>query len=235
MKISVCFVLVFCFVTIAGAQERVIDKTEFDSAVVAGMAHGRRWKNEKYRWITSTSSKTTGRPQYDWAGKYTFEYISPDVYRNIGSTMLGGKPSAIQESIVVGKWRYSRKGDDPWTRKTHEPSPAQTHAEGPENLFETVESVAEYKYLGKEYLAGRATNVFRKTERRTTVNKKNGETREFDGKSTYWFGEDGLALKHEYRGQSRGGTVTGEMQTLVLMEWTIDPSLTINEPVVAGP
>jgi hypothetical protein len=228
MKISFCFLLVFCCVAIVTAQEKPIDKTEFDAVVAGGNNHHLRWKDEKYRMTVSTSSKTIGRPQTDWSSKLIVEHGSANEKRTVSTSSFGGKHNKTQEAILIGKRKYTRSGDEPWTQKGDEPPRPETKA--PESATESLERVAEYRYLGKENLAGRATDIYQKTEHQTKVRKNNGESIESDVKSTYWFGEDGALLKNEYRSESRSATFT--TQTLIIMEWTIDPSIVISEPVV---
>jgi len=230
MKISVCLVLLSCCVAIVTAQDKVIDKTEFDAVVAAGNNHYLRWKDEKYRMTVSTSSKMTGRHQTDWSSKIIMDIGSPTEKRTVSTSSFGDKPNPTQEAIMIGKRKYARSGNGPWTQKADGPPPVQAEAPS-ESTTQLLETVAEYRYLGKENLAGRATDIYQKTEHQTKVNKKNGENIESDTKGTYWFGEDGALLKNEYRSESRSATQT--TQTQVIIEWAIDPSIVITEPLVA--
>ena len=222
--------LVFCCVAIATAQEKVIDKTEFDALVASGNNHQIRWKDEKYRMTVSTSSKAIGRPQNDWSSKMIFEFGSANEKRTVSASSFGGKPNPTQEAILIGKWKYARSGDNSWTRGLNEPSRTRAEAEAPPGTSELIGAVTEYRYLGKSNLAGGQADVYQKIEHQTKVNKKNGENIESDAKATYWFGEDGALLKNEFRTESRSATFS--TQTLIIMDWAIDPSIVITEPVV---
>jgi hypothetical protein len=228
MKILLCFVLLFWCVASVTGQEKVIDKSEFDAVVAEGNNHYLRWKDEKYRMTVLTSSKVIGRPQTDSSSKMIIEFASPEEKRTVRTSTFGGKPNPIHESILIGKWMYTLVGPDSWTRKEYEPSRAP--ADAPESPFQTLGTAADYRYLGREQLGGKTANVYRKTERQTKVNQKNGENTESDAKSTYWFGEDGALLKNEYRSESRSASLT--IHTLVVLEWAIDPSIVITEPTV---
>jgi hypothetical protein len=231
MKISFCFVLVFCCVAIVTAQERVIDKSEFDAVVTDSNKTLVRLRNEKYRMTVTTSGKIIGRPKNDWSSKTISEYVSADQTRSIYSSMLGGKENPTKEAIVIGKWRYTRTGTDSWSRKAYEPGQTQAQQAPPyESPFEVIGTVADYKYLGKENLAGRSADVYQRIERQTKVNKKNGENTETETKLTYWVGEDRTLWKSEHRFDSRGATQT--TQNMVILEWMSDPSLVITEPVL---
>ena len=231
MKISVCFVLLFCCVATVTAQEKVIDKTEFDALVASGNNHQIRWKDEKYRMTVSTSSKAIGRPQTDWSSKMIFEFGSANEKRTVTASTFGGKPNPIQEAILIGNWKYTRSGNNSWSRGSNEPSRTQANAEAPVAPSELIGAVLEYRYLGKSNLAGRQVDVYQRTERAAKVSKKTGEDIDSDAKATYWFGEDGALLKNEFRSESRSATLT--TQTLIIMEWAIDPSIVITEPVIA--
>jgi len=229
MKISASLVFILCCVAIVAAQERIIDKTEFDALVASGNNHYFRWKDEKYRMSLFTSSKINGRPQTDWSSKMIHEHGAPNEIRLVSSSTFGGKPTSSQESIFFGKWNYSRVENGGWSRKERE-APSRGREETPESTNQLVKTDAEYKYLGKEILAGRPVDVYQKTERRTGVNSNNGENVDSDIKATYWFGGDGVMLKKEFRSENRSATLT--MQTLMIIEWAIDPSIVVTEPVI---
>ena len=97
-------------------------------------------------------------------------------------------------------------------------------------LRKVLSSQAEYRYLGESTLGTRPVNVYVKTERRTTLNEKNGETTESESKQTYWVDIKGTILKNEYKSDNRGKVAS---QTYVLMEWELDPSITFTEPEIA--
>jgi len=232
MKILVCFVLLSCCVAIVAAQEKVIDKTEFDAVVAEGNKILVRRKGEKYRMTITTSAKIIGRSQNDWSSKAISEFGSADQTHHIYASTFGGKARPTTEAIVIGKWQYTRSGTDPWIRKEYEPDQPQAHVALPtESPYQTIETVADYKYLGKENLGGRPANVYQKIERQTKVDKKNGENAESETKATYWFTEDGTMLKNEHRSGLRSATMT--TQNLIILEWALDPSIVITEPDVA--
>jgi hypothetical protein len=234
MKILVCFVLLSCCVAIVAAQERVIDKTEFDAVVAEGNKILVRRKGEKYRMTITTSAKIIGRTQNDWSSKAISEFGSDDQTRHhIYASTFGGKARPTTEAIVFGKWEYKRAGTDPWSRKAYEAVQPQTQVQPeplPENPFQVIETVADYRYLGKQSLGAKQANVYQKIERQNKVNKKNGENTESETKATYWFTEDGTMFKNEHRSSSRSATMT--TQNLIILEWALDPSIVISEPVL---
>jgi hypothetical protein len=234
MKTTLCFIIVFCAVAIGAAQERVIDKTDFDRVVADGNKSLARLKNERYRMTITTSAKIVGRPQSDWSSKSISEYVAADQTRNVHSSMFGGKANPTRELIVLGKWKYARSGTESWTRTAYEPgqTPAQPAAPPPppDSPYEEIATTADYKYLGKVDLGRRTANAYQRIERQTKVNKKNGENTESVSKATYWFAEDGSMLKNENQFESRAASMT--TNNFVSVEWTVDPALVITEPIV---
>jgi hypothetical protein len=228
MKTLFWILLVFGCAILVPAQERVMDKTEFDAIVTGGYDHKVKWKGEKYRMTVTTSSTVAGRPQTDHSSRNLTEFGSSMETRSIYSTVFGGKPSAPQESMRIGNWSYTRSGNDKWTRKEYVPSSATTK-EREESRRKIFSSQAEYKYLGQSTLMDRPAHIYVKTERQTTLNEKSGESAEIESKNTYWVDANGTILKSEFRSETRGKNT---MQTSVIMEWELDTSITFIVPEI---
>jgi len=228
MKILVCVALTLCCFVIAPAQERVMEKAEFESLVTGGYAHPSKWKGEKYRKTLITSTKVFGLLQTpDRSSKTIIEYGPGTDSRSISNSVVGDKPNHVEQTLRVGNWVYRRSGDKPWTRKEYA---APQAAERPESPVEVIEANAEYQYLGPGLLKDKPVYIYVKTERRTTVSKSGGDTRETDSKTTYWIGADGMILKHEYTAESRGPKFTS--QTVVIMQYELDPSISFAAPEI---
>lgn len=222
--------LVLCFAAVAPAQERVLDKSEFDSMVVSGGNHRRIWKGEKYRMTVTTSSKAIDRPLTDWSSKMIFEYGPAGETRTITSSNFGDKVRPTNEVLRLGSWIYSRVDNGPWSKKAYVAAePAKRETERP---FETLTSTTEYKYLGPGNLTGKSVQLYTKIEKQTRVNKQSGETIESVVKLTYWIDEDGTIIKNEYASENRGPRVTS--QTVITTKWEADPSISFAVPEV-GP
>ena len=56
MKTLFLFVLVLSCAALVPAQERLLDKDEFDAIVNGSYDHKAKWKGEKYRMTVTTSS-----------------------------------------------------------------------------------------------------------------------------------------------------------------------------------
>ena len=229
MKTLIWFVLVLCCAVMVPAQERVIDKAEFDAMMSGGYDHKIKWKGEKYRITVTTSSTMMGRPQTDWSSKTITEYGTSAETRSIYTSMLGGKPAPQKESLRIGGWLYTRSGDDAWTRKEYVPSSAAAK-EKEESSRKVLSSQVEYRYLGQSTLGDRPVHIYIKTERKTIFNEKSGENAETESKNSYWLDGKGLVLKSEYTSEYRGKNT---MQTGVIMEYEIDPSITFSVPETA--
>lgn len=229
MKILFYFVLVFCCAVMVPAQERVMDKAEFDAMVNGGYDHRVKWKGEKYRMTVTTSSKVTGRPQTDWSSKTISEYGSSAEARSIYTSEFGGKASPAKESLRIGGWLYTRTGNDAWSRKEYVSS-SGAEKEKEESSRKVLSSHAEYKYLGQTTLGNKPVHMYVKTERRTTLNERSGETTESESRNTYWVDEKGTVLKNEYKSDNRSKHTS---QTYILMAWELDPSIEFTAPEIA--
>ena len=229
MKIVSSFVLLLCLAAIAVSQERVIDKAEFDAMVTGGHDHKLKWKDEKYRLTVTTSSKVTGRPTTDLSSKMITEFGPSMETRTINTSTFGGKPSPGREMLRIGNWVYTRSGNDSWSRKEFVPTslPAKAAEESPHKV---LSSEAEHRYLGQSTLGNKPVQMYVKTERRTTLNEKTGETTESESRNTYWVDSKGMVLKNEYKSDNRSKHTS---QTYVLMEWELDPSITFTAPEIA--
>lgn len=227
MKPLFWFLLVICCVVIGSAQERVIDRAEFDAAVVEGGKHHLRWKGDKYRMTVTTSSKAVGRPQTDWSSKMVFEYGPAKEMRSVTTSSFGGSANPIEENLTLGSWIYSRTGNEPWTRR--EMTAVGDAKKGEESTLKVLSSQVEYKYVGQSTLPNGLVHVYAKTERRTRYNEKTGAISETDGKTTYWIDSKGTVLKQEFKSETRGKITS---QTFIIFEWMLDPSITFTAPEV---
>lgn len=220
--------LIFSSVIIASAQERVIDKSEFDAMLAGGYGHQLKWKGEKYRMTVTTSSTFEGRPQTDWASKSINEYGTSAETRGIYTSVLGGKPNPTRETLIIGNWVYTRSGSDSWTRKEYvAPGPAK---EKEESNYKILSSQAEYRYLGQGKLGDRSARIYVKTERQTKFNQKSGESVETEHENRYWVDATGTIIKNQFNSETRGKSTT---RTSVTMEWELDPSITFTVPEIA--
>lgn len=205
-----------------------MDKAEFEAIVKGGYDHKAKWKGEKYRLTVTTSSTRAGMPQTDWSSTTITEYGLPAERRSLSTSVFGGKPAVPKESVKIGDWVYTRSGNDAWTRKEYVPSKA-TAAEKEESSRKILSSQVEYRYLGPSTLSGKPVHVYAKTERRTSLNEKNGETSETESKNMYWVDGKGVFLKTKFTSEHRGKNT---MQTGVIMEWELDPSITFKVPEI---
>ena len=227
MKKSLCLVLVSCCVAIVSAQERVLEKAEFEALVAEGGIHPFRWKDEKYRMTVTSSSKLIGRRQTDWASKMVVEFGPGKETRTVSTSSYGGSAYPTKETLTLGNWIYSRTGNDPWTRKEKAPVGAAT--KGEESTLKVLSSQVEYRFAGQSSLRNSLAHVYVKTERQTKYNEKNGETFETDTRTTFWIDAAGMIIKQEFKAETRGKFTS---QTSVIFEWMLDPSITFTAPEV---
>jgi hypothetical protein len=228
MKILPCVLLTLCCLVNVPAQERVMDKTEFESLVSDAQKHRLIWKDEKYRMTVTTSSKAVGRPQTDWSSKIIVEYGPGTDNRSISSSVFGDKVNPTEEALRIGNWVYRRSGDKPWTRKEYA---APKAPERPESPVQVLETDSQYKYVGPGLLGDKPVQIYVKTERQTKVGNKSGDSMQTDIKVTYWIDTNGTLLKSEFAAETRGSNVTSQTQVVTL--WERDASISFVEPAIA--
>ncbi|HKP68685.1 MAG TPA: hypothetical protein VJV05_05335 [Pyrinomonadaceae bacterium] len=229
MKKLLSFAFILCCAAIAAAQERVIDKTEFDSLVASGTSHRAIWKDEKYRMTITTSSKAGGPSGTDWSSKIIIEYGSTTETRSFSSSVFNSNARPTNESLRVGEWVYSRTGDGPWTKKKFETAAQKEREPSP---MELIGATTEYKYLGPGTFRDVPVQIYVKTERTTKVGKTTGQNMETDAKVTYWIDSNGTVLKSEYSSENRGASVTS--RTLITTVWERDPSIKFTPPEIVS-
>ena len=220
-------VLVLCFVGIVPAQDREIDKAEFDSVVASGSNHRAIWKGEKYRMTVTTSAKAVGRPQTDMSSRLIVEYGAGDETRSITSSTFGDKTYPTNEGLRIGPWVYSRVDSGPWKKKAYvAPEPGKDKTE----IAIELSSIAAYTYLGTGSLMGKPVRIYVKTETQTRLYKDRGETSEIVRKITHWIDENGTVVKSEYASEGRGPRI--QTQTVVTTVWELDPLLSFSVPEI---
>lgn len=231
MKLLITFLLVFCFVAVGSAQERVIDEAEFNSVVAEGGKHQLKWKGEKYRMTVASSAKTDGRPATDWSSNMIFEYGPPKVSRSVTTSTFGEKILPAKEFITIGDVLYQRIGSGVWTRPDRTGASAPQGSEKAATRAQTLITEVEYKYLGTENLAGTTVQVYLKTERGTST-MENGDKAEIRRTGKYWIGSDGLIMKSEHATEARGTTQT--FRSSVISQYELDPTISIAAPKIVS-
>lgn len=229
MKPLISLAMVICCVILVSAQERVIDKLEFDSVAREPENHPVKLSGKAYRMTIETGSQVVGRQQTEFSSKSITEFGPEKESRTVSSSTFGGKPSSRRETIVIGKWEYSRTVDDgPWTRKERETGAKKITSVSNTDPYEIVSSTMGYKFLGSEVLEGQKTSIYLKTEKEKRLNKADGKTSELKSTRKFWIGPDGFQLRYEYRAESRSDAMTH--YTTINMKWELDPKIVIREP-----
>jgi hypothetical protein len=230
MKLLITFLLVFCFVAIGSAQERVIGQAEFDSVVAEGGKHRLKWK-EKYRMTVMSYAKTDGRPSTDWSSNMTYEYGAPRELRSVTNSMFGEKIIPAKEFITIGDVSYQRTGSGSWTRQDSAGTSVPQQREKATTPERVSITEVEYKYLGIENTAGKPLQVYLKTERGTST-KESGEIVQMVRKAKFWIDADGLIIRSEHASESRGTTQT--FRSSVISQYELDPTINITPPKIVS-
>lgn len=185
MNNILCIVLVFAALLLtASAQERTIDKTEFDTIQRNSF---RGLGGKPHRVINTNEFFSESRPDEKNLIKSITEFL-PGRYHSIFESKTIKK-----EKIKIGDKTYTRDGDGDW-REGAAPEPIKPPTE---NKLVVAESEIEYKFLGTERINNQNVNVYGKTERRKTINPTNNRETSSVATTKYWFGDASWFWKSE--------------------------------------
>lgn len=234
---SILLAALILFGAVSGvfAQERTMSKAEFDSVIKNAKWALTEWKGKALRMTQTSESKAEGKFQEFASGKTTIEFASPTVSRLI-SEITSRSKTTKSESIRIGDKTYKRTGDGAWIEgtteaktqtKTAEPPPPPPPALPGEDQ---AEKLTEYKYLGTEQLNGLTTNVYAVTMKIKRLNPTTNQETLSISTHKYWIGEDGVKLKDEDVGETRGGETNLYRRLTVV--WELDPTIKVEAPTI---
>ena len=214
------------------AQERTMSKAEFDSVIKNAKWALTEWKGKSSRMIQTSEARAEGKIKEFSSGKTTIEFASPTVSR-LTSEITSGSKNTKSESIRIGDKTYKRSDDGAWTEgiieaktKTTEPPPPP-----PAPVAEDQsEKLTEYKYLGTEQLSGMTANVYVVTTKIKRLSPTTGKEVLSTSTNKYWLGEDGVKLKEESIGETRGGETSIYRRLTVV--WELDPTIKVEAPTI---
>ena len=206
---------------VTGAQFDAIYRSSFDAWSLTD------WKGKSFRMVTLTQSRLEGRPQTDFAGKWTVEYASPTSSRMVYETSFGDKKSKT-ESIRLGEKVYSRIADGDW--KESAPKAATAPDAKPADEAQAAEEQVAYKFLGTETLNGQTVRVYEKVSKTKRI--KDGQESTTNTATKYWFAEDGSLLKSDMVAETRAGEKI--YHTLLSQIWETDETIKIVAPTLTA-
>jgi hypothetical protein len=231
MKILVLAVLVASSFISARAQERIMERSEFDAAVRDDKDQTLMWAGKIYRMIVLISTSASDRPASDYSSKTIFEHGPDGSSRSYLSSTFGGKKTETTETLRIGRAVYIRKGAGPW--KTTEPQSVQTEEKvsgSNSDLSRITSSEIEYRFLGPGEWKGEKVNLYLRTEQLKETDASTGKTRDTVRSNKYWINPEGLIFRSEYRFESAtGGRLS---HTLITVEREMDPNIIFVEPQI---
>jgi uncharacterized membrane protein YheB (UPF0754 family) len=210
------------------AQEKIIDKAEFDK-VMSG--NYRALRNAPNRTIEeSVTENSFGSPMKTRTVTERVGTTSRNLYESDSATS-----SMKTETIFINGKRFVRKQDNPWIEEKFE-------NKVPQNSFDTISDETTYKSLGEQNLNDKKVKVYQTVQIRKTVSKEKGN--EFLNKNTitYYFDESGLMFKSEavwesvFKPKNEPGSAFVQKETKSTRKQTqtveIDQNIKIEEPKI---
>jgi hypothetical protein len=223
------FCLAFVLLTAIGAfaQERAIEKAEFDAALRYSYV---KFAGQSWRRTENTEDISTETNKNKFTLKSVSEFMPAPAKSRwlIESESLAGKTR--RENIRIDGTTFTRTGDGEWTEVKPEPATRR------ESSLKTVEEQIEYKVLGTEVLGDLSTRVYAKIEKRKLLNEENNSEMFSVITSKYWLDNDGAIVKQETLTENRIATKlnpTGRVyRTLRTTVWELDPNIKIEAPIM---
>lgn len=242
MKIPRCIFLSLLFATGVWAQEKTIDKAEFDSVYMINL--------RTFNFLMGNPSRHTAT--FDVGGpdsKYKLHQIRermPDgSTRGIFNEHVEGKaPRITREVITIGSNIFGRDigGKGGWTVrhipvlekkfvKPHKPDPEPQAVRHHElsTVFDVTSQEGQYRSLVSAVHKGQQVRIFSKTETVKGIERATGAKMETTANVKYWFSLGGVMLRSESESNGRVGDKEYYLRTT--SEWEFDPSITITAPV----
>lgn len=183
MKHILLIALILLGLTNVFAQEKTIDKAEFDKVISDSY---KVLRNTPYRTIEeSIMGNSFGSPMKNRIITERIGTVSRSVYESDSPAS-----SMKTETIFINGKRFVKKQSNPWIEEKVENKPFQ-------NMFETVSENNTYKFLGEQNLNGKKVKVYQTVQTKSMVHKEKGDEIQTKNSVSYWFDETGLMFKSE--------------------------------------
>ncbi|HEY8562299.1 MAG TPA: hypothetical protein VIL74_18125 [Pyrinomonadaceae bacterium] len=232
MKKLFCLTFVLLSALAAFAQEKTIDKTEFDAALKNRFL---KFEGRAYRETRTIEDVTPKDDRFKFFSRSVLEFAPPNRSRLLyeSESWLHRKRT---ETIRIDQKFYLREDDGEWTEKNlAEFQKTLKSVSGSD--FLTADEQTEYKTLGTQILNDLKTTVYVRIERRKTIYKPKREERFWTSVTKFWLDETGGIVREEELSEARAAaektspeTPYRERRTTV---WEFDPKIKIEAPRAA--
>ncbi|MGC2239050.1 MAG: hypothetical protein WA584_23045 [Pyrinomonadaceae bacterium] len=204
------------------AQERVIEKEEFDKVFGNGKS---KMDSKPHRTTIIWEFRTEGRPELDNQSKLIDEYLPKVGRRSISeANPKTGTPQI--ETIFMGDKKYRREGNGEW--KLGISDPPYTY----QNPIKYLSNEEEYKFLGSEKSDNQNTTVYSWTIRRKYIDEKTNAEVLSIITTKCWLKENGEFLKTENLQERRTSEKVFSVKRTDIYE--IDPNIKIEAPILTS-
>lgn len=242
MKALSALAIVLLSSALVAAQERILDRNEFDPIFNAAYKILDVWKEKAFRKNLAVEAR---RPESKYKLGRIFEMAADGSTRTIHNEHVEGKePRVPREVIGIGKTSFIRDiGKSSWWVRTHPraeeinrtgayvPDPDEAHAVRDHfvrDRYEIAERVHEYKFVGIQTRDASVLKIYTHTEKIKGIEKKSGRAMETEASMRYWFRSDGMLQKAESVSNGRIGDDVYYLKITAV--WEIDSSIAVTPP-----
>lgn len=221
MKTILYLLLLLVGFTAVSAQERAIQKAEFEAVMKNAVAI---IDARPHRVTVARDIKVNGKPQESSSEKIFVEVAAKDKRRAVRE-IKSAKQNLKREIIRVGDKEYSRENDGQWQQ-----AGIKNNVESGNLKVNSEESV--YKSLGKDTFNNESVNVYQRISNRVMTDNSNNEEVDLTENVKYWIDEKGALLKREFTRESRRpGKI---FNTTTTITFNYDQNIQVVAPQIAG-
>lgn len=221
MKTILYLLLLLVGFTAVSAQERAIQKAEFEAVMKNAIAI---LDARPHRVTVAREMKVNGMPQESSSEKVIVEIAAKDKRRAVRE-IKSAKQNLKREIIRVGDKEYSRENNGQWQQ-----TGIKNRAESENLKVNSEENV--YKSLGKDTLNNENVSVYQRISNRAMTDNSNNEELNLTENVKYWIDDKGTLLKREMTRESRRPGKT--FNTTMTVTFDYDQNIQVIAPQIAG-
>lgn len=221
MKTILGLLLVLAGFSAVSAQEREIQKAEFEAVMKNAIAI---LDARPHRVTVTSNTNVNGKPQEATSAKTIVEVASKDRRRSIRE-LKSVNQNSKRELIRFGNKTYLRENDGQWKQDSNQNNPANGNTK-------VANEQVSYKFLGKDTLNNQSVTVYQRVTSRIMNDSLTNEEIQSNETVKYWVDDKGALLKREMTRENRRGGKIFNFNVTAAFDY--DQNIQIIAPQIAG-